>query len=272
MRLRACAAGAVLLAFIAGCTEEAPKPSAEVVAVDAALAKLRASRSYVVEFDLEITIGVPTAKLVGEGRYRSGDEPASAVTAEVSNSLRPTRIGDFALTNVDGVRYARSTAIRTPAGRPWVRLAGDEKSESRYALAVAWLPPTDPLLWLDLMWRPDRGSSKQFYGKGSERVGDLPTTHYIGSCRSGVGCAGPQLAAWLERNAPETAFVNVGVWIDGDGQIRRFSANSILGLDDGSSYQFSIRAVVRDHGARVQVEPPPAGQVVDAAAIPKPSA
>lgn len=35
----------------------------------------------------------------------------------------------------------------------------------------------------------------------------------------------------------------------------------------GENYRFTVGAVIRDAGAPVQVEPPPAGQIVPAAAI-----
>ncbi len=260
----------VLGALAAGCGgDPPPRPSAEVLAVDAAVAKLRASGSYRTEFEVRIDIGLATVRQAGEGRYRLADGPASAIVAVREDNDRK-KVADVELVIVDGVHYLRSTDVATPAKRPWVRMAGNERAISRYGTGVAWFPPADPLFWLDLRWTTTPNESKRFANLGTEQVGEISTTRYSGGCKLALQCFGPQIRGWFDRSAADTGYFTIDVWIDGDGQLRKYSVRSSVNLGQ-DYYPFNASAVIHDHGAPVRVDPPPPAQVVEAAAIPSPS-
>jgi hypothetical protein len=252
----------------AGCGEDPPpkKPSAEVLAVNASVDKLRASGSFRTEFQVKINIGIAEVRQAGEGRYRLADGPASASVA-VRKDRDGKKVADVEQVTVGGVSYLRSTDVATPAKQPWVRLAGNERATSRYGTGVAWFPPADPLLWLDMRWSTTRIDAKRFGILGTERVGEISTTHYRGGCEVALECAGPQLRGWFDRSSADTGSLTVDVWIDGDGVLRKYAVDSAV--DFGTDhYPFTASAVILDHGVPVRVDAPPPAQVVEAAAIP----
>ena len=166
-------------------------------------------------------------------RAEAGEETALACDGAVDYQRKRLQLScndAFGETIVIGTAvYVRSEAIRVHTGKPWASTKLEE-SDSVFELS--------PHKLLEML----RAASLETERVGEEDVRGTSTVRY----RLTVDCVQGELDC--EGTAP------VEVWIDGDGLVRRIWADQELGAGTIEFFDF---------GVEVDIEPPPADEVMD---------
>jgi hypothetical protein len=175
--------------------------------------------------------------------------------------------------NVD---YLRFPAIddKLPEGKSWIRGTGGNVNAAGIGLKeVDSFTHNDPRDVLDAL----RALSGDVETVGTEALRGVETTHYRvhvdptelakkAAREQGAG-ATTDLLDQLGTQ-PGVTDVPLDVWIDGDDLVRKLSMH-LAASEQGSSQagDVSIAFELWDYGERVEIDVPPASQVVDAAAV-----
>jgi hypothetical protein len=119
---------------------------------------------------------------------------------------------------------------------------------------------TDPSQGLDFL----RGASG-VQAVGNEDVHGVPTTHYTGvvDLRS-LGTEHPEMKPSIDQLTEQSGIsrVPIEVWIDDDGLVRRIK-QTLGGNGSGLQMNMTMTTDLSDFGTEVNVEEPPADEVVD---------
>jgi hypothetical protein len=180
-----------------------------------------------------------TLPLDGALDFRSG---AFEFAFDLSRLGIPGRDRTIRARMVDRVMYVSFGELEGAAGRAlsslldgkaWVRLDLASLGQGADNATGGGLGQADPAGVLDLL--RDIGDVETV---GPETLRGVPTTHYRGTI--------------------DTAAVPVDVWVDGDGQTRKFAAT----LDQAG---INVDTVMEyyDFGVKLDVSPPPADEVLD---------
>ena len=164
------------------------------------------------------------------------------------------------------MKFPPDIASQLPGGKQWLRIdlaaAGDELGiDFEELMQFQQTDPTQTLQYL-------RGASEDFEEVGSEEVRGVETTHYRGTVD--LRKALEQIPA-ESREGFERVLELVGetrmpfeVWIDDDGLARRMKYEQPLPAGQGSQdASMGLTMEMYDFGTEVDVEPPPANEVVD---------
>ena len=161
-----------------------------------------------------------------------------------------------------------------PAGKSWVRLdVGQALEEQGFNFSeLQELTGNDPRKMLDFL----RAASDEIETVGTEELRGVRTTHY----RATVNLAEydklvpadkqEELRTMLGEMIEQTGLgeMPVDVWLDDFGLVRRFDL-SLSATQPGTTDAVEARMTFElyDYGKEVDVEPPPAAEVVDASAL-----
>jgi hypothetical protein len=174
------------------------------------------------------------------------------------------------------VMYMRFPAVSSqlPAGKSWVRMDLGEagKAQGFDFSELRDFTSNDPRKMLDFL----RAASEQIETVGTEELRGVGTTHY----RATVNLADydklapaskrEELRSMLGEMIEQTGLdeIPVDVWLDELGLVRRLDM-SFTATQPGTtdSVQATMTFEVYDYGEVVDVELPPAAEVVDAAAL-----
>jgi hypothetical protein len=164
------------------------------------------------------------------------------------------------------MKFPPDIASQLPGGKQWLRIdlaaAGDELGiDFEELMQFQQTDPTQTLQYL-------RGASEDFEEVGSEEVRGVETTHYRGTVD--LRKALEQIPA-ESREGFERVLELVGqtkmpfeVWIDDDGLARRMKYEQPLPAGQGSQdASMGLTMEMYDFGTEVDVEPPPANEVID---------
>ena len=174
------------------------------------------------------------------------------------------------------VMYMRFPAMASelPAGKSWVRMdLGEAAKGAGFDFSeLQQLTGNDPRKMLEFL----RAASDEIETVGTEKLRGVRTTHY----RASVSLADydklvpadkrEELRSMLGEMIEQAGLgeIPVDVWLDDFGLVRRFDM-SFAATQPGTaeSVEASMTFELFDYGKEVDVEPPPAAEVVDAAAL-----
>lgn len=236
--------------------------------------------------------------LLGLATHGAGDSAAEQVSAAAESTTRTgtaavefrlaIRAGTFdtTVTGTGAIDFAAgraSLSLSTPGRRPIDLVIDGETVYQRDhnlpssgsarpwmvtpANALGGMSPAlagnggDPLATLRLL--EDDGLLRDVRHVGSDEVGGVQAAKYTAAfdtdkLRDRVGELRPELAAMTEAvRFDDTA---MAVWISDDGLLRRVDTTMALKVRD-QSFDMSISFELRDFGAPVAIEVPPADQV-----------
>jgi hypothetical protein len=163
------------------------------------------------------------------------------------------------------MRFPAEIQAQLPGGKSWVRmdletLAEEQGIDLGALMQFSQSDPTQSLQYL-------RGASDDFEEVGSEPVRGVDTTHYRGTIDLRKAAEGlPEEARESvdrvieltgERELP------VDVWIDDDGLARRITYEQPLPAPGAEDASMELTMEFFDFGLDVDVEPPPAEDVID---------
>jgi hypothetical protein len=163
------------------------------------------------------------------------------------------------------MKFPAAITEQLPGGKSWVRIdlreAGKELGiDFAELMQVQQSDPTQALQYL-------RGASEDFEAVGEEEVRGVETTHYRGTIdlRKAIEQVPEDARDSFER-AVELIGTNrlpFEVWIDDDGMARRMKYEQPLPGADGQEASMELTMDLYDFGAEIDVEPPPADEVID---------
>jgi hypothetical protein len=265
------------LAAACGSGEEASAPkegAAPEAEVAAAAGKTADAGSYRAEFTLTMDGAIPGSPgrrvaMDGEGVFDAKAQSGRMTfdMSEVAKALGAQDFGDIEVVMERFVMYMRFPLLQQlqPGMKPWVRFDLREIA-AQQGLDLAGLQqlnqsdPRQVLLYLE-------AASGRVDEVGVEDVRDVATTHYQMTVDlEKVAKLNPEQRENVERVIEQSGVreVPTEVWVDDDGLVRRMK----LLYDDmqfaaGQRGDMAMTMELYDFGLEVDVEPPPAGQVVD---------
>ncbi len=284
--------GACVLAAGCGGGESASVVSGEPIALEglsrAADASAEATSG---RFAFDLALRLPGAdepmSLSGEGAF---DESAERASFAVDMSMFAQLLGGFlsafggsgsadapdfddpSLWQIEvvqdgAVSYVNFPAVaeKLPAGKSWVRSDGEGVRVDGFELGtledIAAGDPRELLEMLD-------AAGGEVEVVGVEELRGVQVTHYRATIDPGKAVKkspadlGP-LAEPLQAGVGE---VPLDIWLDGDGLVRKLSLD-IAAEEQGQAGSASMTIELWDYGEDVEIDLPPADQVVDASAL-----
>jgi hypothetical protein len=177
-----------------------------------------------------------TVRAEVDARYDGGSEHCAAALDFDRQRARITCDSQGKLPGDDSIIVGK--AVYTPVGDgKWTKL--DDASDD--------LGDVDPRAILAATQK----DAEEVSELGAEQVRGVDTTHYRFLVHGGAAELEPAKGA---TTAP------LDVWIDGDGLVRRMRAVDAAGTDHEGTFEIEFF----DFGADLDIEPPPADQIVDA--------
>jgi hypothetical protein len=232
--------------------------------------------------------------LSGEGAFDAASERASlsldlssfaallgSFFASLAGSDAPD-LGDPDAWRIDVVQDGTDAYVRFPAlddqlpeGKSWVR--GDESDANAQGIDFSELEQftrTDPRELLDTL----EAVSGEIETVGVERLRGVETTHYRATIDPAryeeLAPKGrrEQFGALVDQAVAQSGIgmIPVDVWLDGSGLVRKV-AMDFSATQPGTSEtdEASVTFELYDYGEPVEIDVPPAEQVVDASALKK---
>jgi hypothetical protein len=176
-----------------------------------------------------------------------------------------------------GVVYIRLPAMssRLPAGKSWVRTDLDEAARSQgfdFSQLQDLTGGNDPRKLLDLL----RAASGEIETVGTENLRGVSTTHY----RAMLSLADyeklvppekrEELRSTVREMLEQTGVdeIPVDVWLDGSGLVRKLEMSfAVTQPGTTKETEAGLTFELWDYGERVEIDLPPADQVVDQSAL-----
>ncbi len=265
------------LAAACGSGEEASAPkedAAPEAEVAAAAGKTADAGSYRAQFALTMDGAIPGSPgrrvaMDGEGVFDAKAQSGRMTfdMSEVAKALGAQDFGDIEVVMERFVMYMKFPLLQQlqPGMKPWIRFDLREIA-AQQGLDLAGLQqlnqsdPRQALLYLE-------AASGRVDEVGEEDVRDVATTHYRMTVDlEKVAKLNPEQRENVERVIEQSGVreVPTEVWVDEDGLVRRMK----LLYDDmqfaaGQRGDMAMTMELYDFGLEVDVERPPAGQVVD---------
>jgi hypothetical protein len=256
----------LLAALPLACGGESLSPQA---AVAQAATKYEEAGSSRVSMSATMT-GVPGGPFTftGEGEFDRERGRMTMDMSELGEATGGAFAGELEMILDDLVMYMKFPEAITeqlPGGKSWVRIdlrkAGKELGiDLEELMQVQQSDPSQSLQYL-------RGASDDFEEVGEEEVRGVETTHYRGTID--LHKAVEQLPEDA-RESFERAIDLIGtndlpldVWIDDDGMARRMKYEQPLPSAGGEEGAMELTMEFFDFGVDVDVEPPPADEVID---------
>lgn len=301
MRARLVAAAVALLALaVAGCggsDSATPVVSGEPIdqrALSSSASASAEATSGRFAFDMKIA-GLPgsdeSLSFSGEGAF---DKPSERASFAVDMSAFAELLGGFfaAFAGPDAqnapdfedpsawqievvqdgkVSYVRFPAVseQLPEGKSWIRSDGKSVKVDGFEVGeLEGFASSDPRQLLDML----EAAGGDIETVGVEELRGTETTHYRATidATAYAKTATPEERAKLgplaEQLQSGVGEVPVDVWLDGDGLVRKI-ALEISASEQGQVGSASVSFELWDYGEDVDIELPPAEDVVDASAL-----
>jgi hypothetical protein len=273
----------VVLAFVlslAACGGDDPSESAHKELTGAAAA-LRKAKTATVHFDAKLynTTGNDAAQWAGTSKVKYGDPDAtdtefSRASVDVPNlafkpgqPLSEQHDLDLREISVGQVRYQRSSKLRLPAGKTWVKLA--EGSDLQFNARVA-NPDlvVDPHPYLKILEGVSASFALTSDTRRTETLDGAETRIYQADCELGSeDCGDAALPTALRTMFPGKNTLSMKVWLDNDGRPRKLvveadldSGASDVALGGNKFYKLKATMTFTGFGGPVTISEPPASQ------------
>lgn len=241
--------------------------------VASAASKTAQSTSARVAFDANMNIeGVGAMSFTGTGVYDGRSKSGALNMRFMIPQAAQTQLGanpgmELIFDGSDGfVMYMRSSLFKPLAPEKWIKMDLEQLADKQRVDLSAFMNANqaDPSQTLRMLM-----ASNEARVAGYDRVRGVFTTHY--SLRVDLKRLAQKNKAL--RESVEQAMKLTGIesypaeaWIDDQGRVRKMkvdmSFNSALG-----AFTMTMTEELYDFGVRVNIQPPPAGQVVDLSAL-----
>lgn len=297
VRLAVCLVAVLALAGVAGCggSDAAPVAGKPVSFAELSRSARASADARSARFSFSMTLSLPGVEepfaFTGEGAFDTASDRAS-LSMDMSSlakllggfvaGLAGPQAGDVpdfddpSGWRIDAVQvgtesYVRFPALadRLPAGKSWIRTAGDATVDG---FDLEQFSTGDPRELLEVL----KAASAEIETLGREELHGVETTHYRVlidpreyAKRATAGKSEELFSLVGELGAqPRLTTVPADVWLDADGLVRKLSLE-ISASPPGSSGSSgaSIAFELWDYREDVEIEPPPPSEVVDASAI-----
>jgi hypothetical protein len=241
-------------------TSTAPTSSAQQAVLQAG-SNTQAAESARLSFTATITGGPTAGTMTGEGEFAGRQGRMSMDLSGLGGGQVDGRMEMVFDELVFYLKFPAQIAQTIPGGKEWIRfdLAELGQSEGIDFEQIMQLTGTDPSQSLDLL----QAASSDFAAVGDEDVRGVPTTHYRGTVDlQKVADQAPAEARESYRRIIQISGqseIPVEVWIDEEGLTRRVRYEQTL----PDQTQMELTQEYFDFGVEVDVEPPPASQVLD---------
>jgi hypothetical protein len=253
---------AATLALLAGgACQGRESPEAARSALTGAGAALRAAGSATVRFEVMLrnTSGSDHVRWRGTTRARYGDKPASA-TEFTDFSLRSGQV-DLETVTVGPIRYHKTPRLRTPPGKPWVRLDASRSLAYGPRVADPDLGLIDPLAYLGVLDSIPRSTAILARTDRTQTIDGTETRAYLVACGLGSeACPASDLGQARRVFSGENA-ITVTFWLDDEHRPRLVEGSA--DLDTGSSalggrayYRATLKLEIADLGRPVDIAEP----------------
>lgn len=264
---------AIVFALVAaacggGGGSSAPAPATETTSTSSAQqavlqagSKTQSAESARISFTAKITGGPASGTMTGEGEFSGRQGRMSMDMSGLGGGQLDGRMEMVFDELVFYMRFPSQIAQTLPGGKEWIKfdLAELGKSEGIDFEQLMQLSGTDPSQSLDLL----RAAGSDFAAVGDEDVRGVSTTHYRGTVdMEKVAEQAPAEARESYRRIIQLSGqtkIPVDVWIDNEGLTRRIRYEQTL----PDQTQMELTQELFDFGVDVDVEPPPASQVLD---------
>jgi len=211
--------------------------------LDTAAQKTGEAESFKQEITMDSDLGAETMKMDGEGVF-TADQQSGEMTATMEQGGETL---EFEAVMVDGVMYLKGDDFGLPEGKEWL------KTEQ---------PPTssmEPAEFVDFLHQ-----SGDVEEVGTEEIRGEETTHFRGplDIEKLAAESGPAIVQQLKQS-PEAKQLNmtIDVWVDGEGMPARLA---LAITADGVEGSMKMSSELLEYDVPVDVEAPPADEVVDA--------
>jgi hypothetical protein len=241
--------------------------------VASAASKTAQSTSARVAFDANMNIeGVGAMSFTGTGVYDGRSKSGALNMRFMIPQAAQTQLGanpgmELIFDGSDGfVMYMRSSLFKPLAPEKWIKMDLEQLADKQRVDLSAFMNANqaDPSQTLRMLM-----ASNEARVAGYDRVRGVFTTHY--SLRVDLKRLAQKNKAL--RESVEQAMKLTGIesypaeaWIDDQGRVRKMkvdmSFNTALG-----AFTMTMTEELYDFGVRVNIQPPPAGQVVDLSAL-----
>jgi hypothetical protein len=224
-------------------------------------AKTQAAKSGRIALTADVVGGAASGTMSGEGAFAGRRGRMSMDLSGLGNGEVTGRMEVVFDRLLIYMKFPPEVARELPAGKTWVKfdLAKLGKQKGINFEELMQLGGSDPSQSLDLL----RAASNDFAAVGDEAVRGVQTTHYRGTIdMEKLAQQGPAKARESYRRIIEETGqkqIPVDIWIDEDGLTRRLRYEQKM--PGGGSTDFTQEFY--DFGADVDVEAPPANQVID---------
>ena len=252
----------LLLALVASACGGS-EPTAEQVSPDAivlAASKTKEAGTYKADVTATMDIVGQSIDMSGTGAFDGTNQRGHMSYAMNLNGQDVDMEMVFAYPVVYMELPAESGAL--PGGKTWIKM-DFEKLGQQGGFDFSQMMQagqTDPSQGLDFL----RGASG-VQAVGNEDVHGVPTTHYTGvvDLRS-LGTEHPEMKPSIDQLTEQSGIsrVPIEVWIDDDGLVRRIK-QTLGGNGSGLQMNMTMTTDLYDFGTEVNVEEPPADEVVD---------
>jgi hypothetical protein len=255
------------LLLVLGASACGSKKSAETTAspdaVQLAASKTTDSGTYKADTTASMEVAGQSVEMSGTGEFDAANQRGhmSFTTSVAGQNLEMEMV--YALPVV----YMRYPAGFLPAlreGKPWVKLdlekLGQEAGlDLSQFMQAGQADPTQGLQYLK--------GAEDIRALGDEEVRGVQTTHYTGVVDlRALAEEDPTLEESVDQLIAQTGVtrIPVEVWIDEDGLVRRLK-QTMQGTASGQGIPMDLMTTTElyDFGADVNVEEPPANQIVD---------
>jgi hypothetical protein len=210
--------------------------------------------------DYKATVTVPTGSIdmTGTGSFDLQSHKGT-VTMTV-----PTAQGNVQVQEVqDGqVLYMQTPGVALPGGKKWVKIdLGKVQEQLGLSQLIQQQQSLDPSRILDQL-----RTTGEVEKIGSEQIDNVDTTHYHASVdvRKIVAKSTSPAGRKTLEQLYATRFIPIDVWIDGDDHVRR--ENFTIAMrppGQNQTIHMAFKMDLHDFGAAVDVQAPPAAEVVD---------
>lgn len=238
-----------------------------VALIRAVTANVEDAGAYRATFEMAITAQGQTIEATGEGEF--SDDPLQ-VHATYRFTDMPGVEGDFEMEMIlDGsVMYMRSPMLSQSSGldTDWISMDLDELVPGFSDLASLSQGQNDPTAQLEYL----RGISDA-EEVGIEQVAGVETTHYSGTVDLDAAYDGlpddtrgelKQAIAQARKQFGHGA-MPVGVWVDGDGLLRRMTITLESGGNSAVDFGIQMTMEIPQYGIAMQLPIPKDGDVTD---------
>jgi hypothetical protein len=229
---------------------------------------LRKAGTATVRFDasLNSTVGPERVLWRGTTRSRYGENPASATEfTEFTVGSSSTRV-DLQTITVGDTRYHRTSRLRTPKGRPWVRLEPGRWLSYGTRAADPDLGLVDPEAYLRVLEGIPQSAALLAETDREDKIGGVRVRGYRLVCSLGSKTCPHSELGQARRVFPGTHQIAMTFWLDDDGRPWRLEGTAELDagpseLGNSIFYRLKVTMDLGDFGRPIEIAEPAAAEV-----------